>query len=140
MIYVGSDHTGYPLKAAIIEYLIQNNHKFIDCGCDGETIDYPDIAKNVCENILKHTENKGILCCGTGIGMSMAANRIKGIRAAVCGDFYSAKYTRKHNNANVICIGRHIVGDGLACGLINVFLNTMFEGGKHFQRVEKIEL
>ncbi|MCL2077841.1 MAG: ribose 5-phosphate isomerase B [Oscillospiraceae bacterium] len=139
MIYIGSDHAGYPLKTKLIEYLRESGVEFTDCGCDGETVDYPDIAKKVCLNVLKVKENKGVLVCGTGIGISITANKIKGIRAALCGDYYSAKYTRKHNDSNVICFGNHTIGGGLACELLEVFLNTGFDGGKHIPRVEKIE-
>jgi len=139
MIYIGSDHAGYPLKTRLIEYLRENDTEFTDCGCDGETADYPDIAKKVCKNVLSGKENRGVLICGTGIGISIAANKINGIRAALCGDYYSAKYTRKHNDANVICFGNHVMGAGLACELLEVFLSTGFDGGKHTPRVEKIE-
>jgi len=139
MIYIGCDHGGYPLKNALIEYLRENNLEFTDCGCDGETVDYPDIAKKVCPKVLENPDNKGILVCSTGIGISMTANKIKGIRAALCGDYYSAKYTRKHNDANVICFGNHVTGAGLAAELLDVFLNTGFDGGRHIPRVNKIE-
>jgi len=140
MIYIGSDHGGYPLKIKLINYLNENNLDFTDLGCDGETTDYPDIAKKVCKKVLESIENKGILVCSTGIGISMTANRIKGIRAALCGDYYSAKYTRKHNDANVICFGNHVTGAELAAELLHVFLNTGFDGGRHISRVEKIEI
>jgi len=140
MIYIGCDHGGYPLKIKLIDYLKENNLEFCDLGCDGETVDYPDIAKKVCKKVLESTENKGILVCSTGIGISMTANRIKGIRAALCGDYYSAKYTRKHNDANVICLGNHVTGAGLAAELLDVFLNTDFDGGRHENRVAKIEI
>jgi len=139
MIYIGCDHGGYPLKTSLLEYLSENNLEFTDCGCDGETVDYPDIAKKVCLKVLENPDNKGILVCSTGIGISMTANRIKGIRAALCGDYYSAKYTRKHNDANVICFGNHVTGAGLAAELLEVFLNTGFDGGRHIPRVNKIE-
>ncbi|MCL2637601.1 MAG: ribose 5-phosphate isomerase B [Oscillospiraceae bacterium] len=139
MIYIGSDHAGYSLKTALVEYLSENNIEFIDLGCNGETVDYPDIARAVCSKVLESKDNRGILVCGTGIGISMAANRIKGIRAALCGDYYSAKFTRKHNDANVICFGKNILGAGLAIELLDVFLNTDFDGGKHIPRINKIE-
>jgi ribose 5-phosphate isomerase B len=140
MIYIGCDHAGYPLKVSLMEYLKENNIEFTDLGCDGEKVDYPDIAKNLCTKVLENINNRGILVCGTGIGISMAANRIKGIRAALCGDYYSAKYTRKHNDSNVICFGRHVMAAGLASELLEVFLNTGFDGGKHLPRINKIEL
>ncbi|MCL1823668.1 MAG: ribose 5-phosphate isomerase B [Oscillospiraceae bacterium] len=140
MIYIGSDHAGYPLKTKLIETLSENNIEFTDCGCDGETVDYPDIAKDVCKKVLENEDSKGVLVCGSGIGISMTANKIKGIRAVLCGDCYSAKYARKHNDANVICFGYNITGPGLACELLDVFLNTDFDGGRHIPRVEKIEI
>ena len=140
MIYIGCDHGGYPLKTALIDYLKENNLEFTDLGCDGETVDYPDIAKKVCPKVLESEENRGILICSTGIGISMTANRIKGIRAALCGDYYSAKYTRKHNDANVICFGNHVLGAELAVELLDVFLNTGFDGGRHLPRINKIEI
>ncbi|MCL2019761.1 MAG: ribose 5-phosphate isomerase B [Oscillospiraceae bacterium] len=139
MIYIGSDHAGYSLKTSLIDYLSESNIEFIDLGCDGETVDYPDIAKKVCKKVLESPDNRGVLVCGTGIGISITANRIKGIRAALCGDYYSAKYTRKHNDANIICFGKHVTGAGLAAELLEVFLNTDFDGGKHIPRVCKIE-
>ncbi|MDR2532270.1 MAG: ribose 5-phosphate isomerase B [Oscillospiraceae bacterium] len=139
MIYIGSDHTGYPLKSALADYLKESGIVFTDLGCNGETVDYPDIARLVCAKVLENNANRGVLVCGTGIGISMAANKIKGIRAALCGDYYSAKYTRKHNDANVICFGKHVTGAGLATELLDVFLNTGFDGGKHIPRVNKIE-
>ncbi|MCL2108996.1 MAG: ribose 5-phosphate isomerase B [Oscillospiraceae bacterium] len=139
MIYIGSDHAGYPLKQKIIEYFNEKNITFTDCGCDGEAVDYPDIAREVCKKVLSFEGAKGVLICGSGIGISIAANRLRGIRAALCADYYSAKFTRKHNDANVICFGYNIIGPGLACELLDVFLDTEFDGGRHALRIEKIE-
>lgn len=138
MIAIGCDHGGYQLKLEIIKFLQEKNVEFTDFGCNGESVDYPDIAKTVCGKILDKTADKAILICGTGIGISMAANKIDGIRAALCSDYYSAKYTRLHNDANVICLGGRTIGAGLACELVDVFLNTGFEGGRHAKRVDKI--
>lgn len=139
MIYIGCDHAGYDLKKAVMSYLEQNEIKYNDLGCNGERCDYPDIASKVCEKVLENKdENLGILICGTGIGMSMAANKFKGIRAAVCSDEYSAKYTRMHNDANVLCMGARVIGSGLACEIADMFLNTGFEGGRHQTRIDKI--
>lgn len=138
MIAIGSDHGGYKLKCEIVEFLKRRGTEYIDCGCGGEKCDYPDIAQKVCEKITNGECDKGILICGTGIGISMSANKIKGIRAALCGDWYSAKYTRLHNDANVLCLGGRVIGAGLACELVEVFLATEFEGGHHAQRVEKM--
>lgn len=138
MIAIGCDHGGYELKTALIKHLEQRNIRFVDCGCNGETVDYPDIAVKVCEKVTSGECGMGILICGTGIGMSMAANKVKGIRAAVCGDCYSARFTRLHNNANVLCMGARVIGAGLAVQITDEFLNTEFEGGRHERRVEKI--
>ncbi len=138
MIAIGCDHGGYELKTALIKHLREKNVEFVDCGCDGETVDYPDIAVKVCEKVTSGECGMGILVCGTGIGMSMAANKVKGIRAAVCGDCYSARFTRLHNNANVLCMGARVIGAGLAVQITDEFLDTAFEGGRHERRVEKI--
>lgn len=138
MIYIGCDHGGYALKRELLKYLSEEGFSFTDLGCDGETVDYPDIAEAVCKKVLESEENRGVLLCGTGVGISIAANKIKGIRAALCGDWYSAKYTRLHNDANVICMGGRTMGAGLAAEILDVFLHTNFEGGKHAVRVGKI--
>ena len=138
MISIGCDHGGYELKLAIMEHLKSRNIGFIDCGCNGEKVDYPDIAEKTCAKVVSGECDKAILVCGTGIGMSMSANKIKGIRAAVCSDWYSAKYTRLHNDANVLCLGGRVLGAGLALELVDVFLDTGFEGGRHSARVEKV--
>ena len=105
---------------------------------DGESQDYPLVAKEVCEKIVNGSADRGILVCGTGIGISMAANKIKGIRAAVCTDTYMAKYTRLHNDANVVCLGGRVIGSGVALEIVDMFLNTGFEGGRHQRRVNQI--
>ena len=138
MIAIGCDHGGYELKLAVESYLNDRKAEFIDCGCNGEKVDYPDIAVKVCEKITSGECEKGILICGTGIGMSMCANKIAGIRAAVCGDTFSAKYTRLHNDANVLCMGGRVVGTGLALEIVREFLNNGFEGGRHAVRVDKM--
>lgn len=138
MIYIGCDHGGYSLKLELMSYLEKNGFEFSDMGCNGEAVDYPDIAEKVCKKVLESEENKGILICGTGIGISIAANKIKGIRAALCADWYSAKYTRLHNNANVICMGGRTTGAGSAVEMLDVFLHTEFEGGRHATRIGKI--
>ena len=138
MIAIGCDHGGYEIKQAIIEHLKGRNIEVADCGCNGEKVDYPDIAEKVCEKVVSGECEKAILVCGTGIGMSMSANKIKGIRAAVCSDWYSAKYTRLHNDANVLCLGGRVLGAGLALELVDVFLDTEFEGGRHSARIEKV--
>ncbi|MGN0683187.1 MAG: ribose 5-phosphate isomerase B [Oscillospiraceae bacterium] len=138
MIAIGCDHGGYEMKTALIKHLQENNVEFVDLGCNGETVDYPDIAVKVCEKVTSGECDKGVLVCGTGIGMSMAANKVKGIRAAVCGDTFSARFTRLHNDCNVLCLGGRVIGNGLACDILDLFINTEFEGGRHQRRVDKI--
>ncbi len=139
MIAIGCDHGGYELKLAVESNLKEQGVDFIDCGCGGEKVDYPDIAVKVCEEITSGECDKGILICGTGIGMSMCANKIAGIRAAVCGDTFSAKYTRLHNDANVLCMGGRVIGAGLALEIVREFLNNEFEGGRHVARLDKMK-
>ena len=139
MIAIGSDHAGYGLKKDIIAWLKEKNLTYEEYGCmDGESRDYPLVAKEVCEKIVNGSADRGILVCGTGIGISMAANKIKGIRAALCTDTYMAKYTRLHNNANVLCLGGRVIGSGAAEEIVDTFLNTDFEGGRHQRRVDQI--
>lgn len=138
-IAIGSDHAGFPLKEAIREYLEEKGIEYVDCGVyDTSSADYPIQAKKTCEKITSGECERGILCCGTGIGISMAANKVKGIRAACCSDYFSAKYTRLHNDANVLCMGARVIGVGAALELVEVFLNTDFEGGRHQRRVDLI--
>ena len=138
MIAIGSDHAGYGLKCEIIKHLEEKGVEFVDCGCNGESVDYPDIAEKTCAKVTSGEAEKAILICGTGVGISISANKIKGIRAALCGDSYSAKYTRLHNDANVLCMGGRVIGAGLAAEITDIFLETEFEGGRHARRVEKI--
>ena len=139
MIAIGCDHGGIELKNEICAYLKENGVDFKDFGINEKvSVDYPDIAFPVTQSIVNGECEKAILVCGTGIGMSMAANKVKGIRAAVCSDHFSAKYTRLHNNANVLCLGGRVIGPGLAIELVDLFLNTEFEGGRHKTRIDKI--
>lgn len=139
MIALGSDHGGFELKEAVKEHLDQRGIAYRDFGVlKGEACDYPDQAVPPCNAVLDGSCEKALLFCGTGIGISMAANKLRGIRAAVCSDVFSARYTRLHNNANVLCLGGRVVGVGLACELVDVFLDTAFEGGRHSRRVDKI--
>lgn len=139
MIAIGSDHAGYGLKCEIVKHLKEKNISFIELGCmDGSSCDYPVVAKEVCEKVVSGEAEKAILVCGTGIGISMAANKIKGIRAALCTDEYTAKYTRLHNDANVLCMGGRVTGAGVAEEMVDVFLETEFEGGRHQRRVDLI--
>lgn len=139
-LVIASDHAGYGLKENVKKYLTEQGHSVIDCGTNSEdSCDYPLFAKALCKEINDGNAELGILICGTGIGMSMAANKVKGIRAAVCSDYFSAKFTRAHNDANVMCLGARVLGEGLALELIEIFLNTPFEGGKHLRRINMFE-
>ncbi len=139
MIAIGCDHAAVDLKNEIVNFLKEKNIDVTDCGIQaGEKCDYPDMAEKVCGMITSGKAEKGILVCGTGIGMSIAANKIKGIRAACCSDHFSAKYTRLHNDANVLCMGARVIGSGLALELTDLFINTEFEGGRHQRRVDLI--
>lgn len=139
MLAIGSDHGGYLLKQELMKHLDEQGIAYKDFGCyDEKSVDYPDIAKAVGTVVASGEYEKGVLVCGTGIGISMAANKIKGIRAALCNDYFSAKYTRLHNDANIICFGGRVIGPGSACELLDVFLQTEFEGGRHARRVDKI--
>ena len=139
MIAIACDHGGFKLKLAIEKYFEENKITYRDFGTyDEHSCDYADYAKKVALSVKEGDSQFGILVCGTGIGMSLAANKVKGIRAAVCSDHFSAKYTRLHNDANVLCLGQRVVGEGLALELVDLFLNTKFEGGRHAQRIAKI--
>jgi len=138
MIAIGCDHAGVELKKTVISALSEKGFEFMDMGTDGQPCDYPVIAKAVCEKVLSGECEKGILICGTGIGMSITANKIKGIRAALCADSFSARYTRLHNDSNVMCMGARTIGAGLASELAEIFLTTGFEGGRHQRRLDLI--
>ncbi|MBQ6550566.1 MAG: ribose 5-phosphate isomerase B [Lachnospiraceae bacterium] len=141
MIAIGCDTAGYALKRSVIRYLEEKGIPYMDMGCDGtEAVDYPVYAKKVCRAILDGKADKGILLCGTGIGMSMAANKFRGIRAAVVSDCFSAEATRLHNDANVLCMGERVIGPGLAVKIAETFLNTGFSNvDRHIRRVKQIE-
>lgn len=137
-ISIASDHAGYILKDYIVDYLQQANHTVTDLGCNSaDSVDYPDYAQKVCVNFIKKKSDYGILICGTGIGMSMAANKVASIRAALCKDAYSAEMTRKHNNANILCIGARNTEPNIVLEIVDTFLNTDFEGGRHQTRIQK---
>lgn len=138
-LLIGSDHGGIHLKEYLKKYLTDKGYEITDVGTYTEdSCDYPDYAAKLCAELLKGTTNKGILICGTGIGISIAANKCKGIRAAVCNDVYSAKMSREHNDANVLCMGERIVGVGVAELIVDTWLKTDFSGGRHARRVDKI--
>lgn len=139
MISIGCDHGGLNLKENIKKYLDEKGLSYKDFGTyDEKSCDYPDIAKKVCESITSGESEKGILVCGTGIGMSIAANKIDGIRAAHVTDTFSARMTKEHNDANVICLGERITGMGLALEIVEAYLSAEFQGGRHETRVKKI--
>lgn len=138
-IAISCDHGGFALKNIIIAHLKAQGIEYTDFGCDSEaSCEYPDYAIPTCEAVASKEYSLGILVCSTGIGMSMIANKHKGIRAACCSETYSAKFTRLHNNANILCLGGKVVGSGLALDMVDLFLNTEFEGGKHERRVNRI--
>lgn len=141
MIALGCDHGGYDLKKVVVEYLEANNYEFKDFGCyDKGSCDYPVYGKAAAEAVAKGECDKGIVICTTGLGISMAANKIKGIRAAVCTDSLSAKMTRLHNDANVLALGAGIIGPNLAINIVETFLTTEFSGDeRHQRRVDLIE-
>ncbi len=139
-IAIACDHGGYTLKCEILKYLDQLGLPYHDLGTDSEaSVDYPIFAKKVCKEIQDGIADRGILICGTGIGMSIAANKQKGIRAACCSDTFSARFTRMHNDANVLCLGARVIGVGLALDMVDLFLNTKYEGGRHANRVAMLE-
>ena len=138
IIFMGADAAGYALKEEIKEYITKKGYQVFDMGCHSdESCHYPIFANAVCEAVQKCPDTSfGILICGTGIGMSMCANKHKGIRAGLCGDTFSAEMTRKHNNANVLCMGARVIGSCLATDILDTFLTNDFEGGRHGTRVD----
>jgi ribose 5-phosphate isomerase B len=141
MIAIGCDHGGYKLKKEIVDYFDKNNIKYTDYGTnDTNATDYPIYAKKVANAIINKECDKGVLICGTGIGISITANKTKGIRAAVCHDVFSAKATRQHNDANIVAMGERVVGVGVAIEIIEAFLNTEFSNEqRHIDRINQIE-
>ena len=139
-IVVGCDHAAYELKIKVVEYLKERGFDVTDVGTNStESCDYPIFADALCKKIQLGECELGILVCGTGIGMSIAANKHKGIRAACCSDTYSAKLTREHNDANVLCFGARVVGEGLGLDLVDIFVDTEYAGGKHARRVAMLD-
>ena len=138
-IAVGSDHRGFALKETLKELLAELGHDWVDFGCQTEEpVDYPDIARPVAEAVAAGEYARGILVCGSGVGMSIAANKVKGVRAALCHDTFAGRLTRRHNDANVLCLGGWCIGRGVAEDIVRFFLSEDFEGGRHARRVEKI--
>lgn len=138
-VAIGCDHGGYQLKEEIKRYLQDTGVDYKDFGTHSEeSCDYPDYAKLVAEAVAAGECTRGILICGTGIGMSIAANKVPGIRAALCHDCFSAKATREHNDSNILCMGERVIGRGLAMEIVRLWLFTAFTGGRHQKRVDKI--
>ncbi len=139
-IALGCDHRGFRIKQAIMKFLLKLNHNYHDFGCyNMESVDYPDIAQKVGEAVASGDFAQGILICSTGIGMSMAANKIKGIRAALCHDTFAAQRARQHNDANILCLRGENIDIDSALEIVKTFLSTNFEGGRHIPRLNKIK-
>lgn len=140
VIVIGSDHAGYALKEFIKSYLMDLRLTVEDCGANSEaSVDYSDIGLEVAQKVAADAGRLGILICGTGIGMSMAANRIKNVRAALCNDIFSAVMSRRHNDANILVMGGRVIGTELAKEIVRVWLETPFEGGRHQRRIDKLD-
>ena len=138
-IIIASDHGGFNLKTTIYNHLNELGYDIEDYGCyNTDSCDYPVYAKKVANEVSNNAELLGILVCGTGVGMSIAANKIKGIRAALCSDTFSARMTRMHNDSNILCLGERVIGQGLALDIVDTWLNTGFEGGRHQKRIDMI--
>ncbi|OWZ84591.1 ribose 5-phosphate isomerase B [Natranaerobius trueperi] len=139
VIGVASDHGGYNLKQKVIDHLKDKGYQINDLGTYGlESVDYPDFAVKLADSIKEGEASLGILVCGTGIGISLSANKVPGIRAALCHDTFSAEMARRHNNANVLAMGERVIGSGLALKVVDTFLESEFDGGRHEKRVNKI--
>ncbi|HEY4543828.1 MAG TPA: ribose 5-phosphate isomerase B [Tissierellaceae bacterium] len=138
-IGIGSDHGGFELKEAVKEYLQGKNIDVVDYGTyNEESVDYPDYGKKVATAVVEKEVDRGIVVCGTGIGISIAANKVKGARCALCSEEYSARMSRKHNDANVLALGGRVIGQELAFSIVDAYLEEDFEGGRHERRVKKI--
>jgi ribose 5-phosphate isomerase B len=136
-IAIGCDHGGLSLKAEIVPLLVAMGHAVDDLGCYAiESVDYPDFAKAVCAQIQNGSSERGILICGTGVGMSMVANRFEGIRAGLGNELFTARMSREHNDANVLCLGARVVGPGLAVEIVRTWITTEFAGGRHQRRID----
>ena len=138
-IAIGSDHAGFNLKEYVRQVLAEKLYEYEDMGCfDTTSVDYPDVGFLVADSVAKGEFDQGILICGTGVGMSMVANKVHGVRAALCHDTFSARATREHNDANVLCMGERVIGQGLARDIVLTYLEAEFVGGRHARRIEKI--
>lgn len=139
-IAIGSDHAGFALKEALKEHLASLGHQVDDFGCPDETsVDYPDIARPLAEAVAARRQDLGVLVCSNGVGMSIAANKVSGVRAALCHDAFSARRAREHTDANVLCLGSWCIGQGLAKEVLEAFLGAKFQGGRHARRLEKLQ-
>jgi len=137
--FIGADHAGVDFKAFVKELFEKRGHEVVDMGPQTkDRVDYPDFAAKVCEQVIANEGSKGILICGSGIGMSMAANKFDGIRAALCHNEYSARMAREHNDANVLCLGERVSGEGMVEAIVDAWNSNSFEGGRHEGRVNKI--
>jgi ribose 5-phosphate isomerase B len=138
--YIATDHAGYNVKDFVKEYLESKSHEVIDLGpFSNDRVDYPDFAKKCAQKVVEDNGSFGILICGTGIGISVSANKVCGIRAALCHDSYTAAMSRAHNDANILCFGERVVGKGVIESMLDSFCDTPFEGGRHANRVKKID-
>lgn len=138
-LVIGSDHGGFQLKGFLFAELEKAGHQVTDAGAyTADSVDYPDVASQLAKRVAEGEFERGILVCGTGVGVAIAANKVHGVRAGVVSDTFSAKMSRAHNDCNVLCIGERVVGPGLAMELVTAFLTTPFEGGRHERRVDKI--
>ena len=139
-ILIASDHAARELKSQLAAHARERGHDVVDLGPDGpDSVDYPDVAHDLASRMAAGEASRGVLLCGTGIGMSMTANRHRGVRAALCHDAYTAELARRHNDANVLCVGGRTTGPAVAVQMLDIFLATPFEGGRHQRRVGKIE-
>lgn len=139
MLAIGSDHGGYELKQAVMKHLAERGMEYRDYGTySSESCDYPDFGEAVGRAVASGECERGIVICGTGIGISIAANKVRGVRCALCGDCYSAEMTRRHNDANILAMGARVLGEGLALKIVDTFLDTGFDGGRHTRRIEKL--
>ncbi|MDI3298822.1 MAG: ribose 5-phosphate isomerase B [Bacillota bacterium] len=139
-VALGADHGGFRLKQAIRTWLEQAGHEVLDFGTDSEeACDYPDVARPAAEAVARGEAERAILVCGTGIGMSITANKVPGVRAALCHDAYTARLAREHNDANVLCLGGRVLGPGVAQEVVEIWMSTAFAGGRHARRVAKVD-
>ncbi|WHQ36988.1 ribose 5-phosphate isomerase B [Spiroplasma sp. SV19] len=138
-VIIGNDHTGVEMKNALVNYLTDHNYQVINLGTDSSVaVDYPDLGQAVGEKVMQEKDSLGIVICGTGIGISIAANKVKGIRAALCNEVILAKLAREHNNANVLALGARVIANQNAIWIVETFLNTIFDAGRHALRVDKL--